>query len=450
MGKYFGTDGIRAVAGQFPLVDDFITKLGYVALCELKEYARGEHLKPQVIIAQDSRVSGPTILAALEKGIRASGVNVISIGISPTPSVAYLVKKTGSLCGVVISASHNPAEFNGIKFFTNQGTKLPEALENTIETKIDSLTSVPAPTGTYTEDTALVTEYEQFLISTVDADLLKGTKVVLDCANGASYKVAVNVFTGLGMNVTVTGAKPDGTNINKDIGALHTGFMQRLTVQEQAFIGFSFDGDADRVIASDEKGRQLDGDNIIAASALCMKQAGTLHQNKAVLTVMANLGCINYLKEHGVSVELTTVGDKYVSEALEKENLSIGGETSGHIIFRQFANTGDGILSALQFLQFVKKSGKPVSWFLDQWQKYPSQLKAVAVSSKPPLESLEGFLPGVAKIEETMHGKGRVVVRYSGTEPKLRILVEGQEEAMVNRVMKEVEELYQQKTEVLK
>ncbi|MBR2082341.1 MAG: phosphoglucosamine mutase [Elusimicrobiaceae bacterium] len=450
MGKYFGTDGIRAVAGQFPLVDDFITKLGYVALCELKEYARGEHLKPQVIIAQDSRVSGPTILAALEKGIRASGVNVISIGISPTPSVAYLVKKTGSLCGVVISASHNPAEFNGIKFFTNQGTKLPEALENTIETKIDSLTSVPAPTGTYTEDTALVTEYEQFLISTVDADLLKGTKVVLDCANGASYKVAVNVFTGLGMNVTVTGAKPDGTNINKDIGALHTGFMQRLTVQEQAFIGFSFDGDADRVIASDEKGRQLDGDNIIAASALCMKQAGTLHQNKAVLTVMANLGCINYLKEHGVSVELTTVGDKYVSEALEKENLSIGGETSGHIIFRQFANTGDGILSALQFLQFVKKSGKPVSWFLDQWQKYPSQLKAVAVSSKPPLESLEGFLPGVAKIEETMHGKGRVVVRYSGTEPKLRILVEGQEEAMVNRVLKEVEELYQQKTEVLK
>ena len=450
MGKYFGTDGIRAVAGQFPLVDDFITKLGYVALCELKEYARGEHLKPQVIIAQDSRVSGPTILAALEKGIRASGVNVISIGISPTPSVAYLVKKTGSLCGVVISASHNPAEFNGIKFFTNQGTKLPEALENTIETKIDSLTSVPAPTGTYTEDTALVTEYEQFLISTVDADLLKGTKVVLDCANGASYKVAVNVFTGLGMNVTVTGAKPDGTNINKDIGALHTGFMQRLTVQEQAFIGFSFDGDADRVIASDEKGRQLDGDNIIAASALCMKQAGTLHQNKAVLTVMANLGCINYLKEHGVSVELTTVGDKYVSEALEKENLSIGGETSGHIIFRQFANTGDGILSALQFLQFVKKSGKPVSWFLDQWQKYPSQVKAVAVSSKPPLESLEGFLPGVAKIEETMHGKGRVVVRYSGTEPKLRILVEGQEEAMVNRVLKEVEELYQQKTEVLK
>ena len=450
MGKYFGTDGIRAVAGQFPLVDDFITKLGYVALTELKKAAQSAHLKPQVIIAQDSRASGPRILEALQKGIRASGVNVISLGISTTPSVAYLVKQTGSLCGVVISASHNPAEFNGIKFFTNQGTKLPEALENSIEQKIEQLSAVPAPVGTFTEDPSLVKQYEAFLMSTVDANLLKGTKIVLDCANGASYKIAPNVFAGLGMNVTVTGAKPDGTNINKDIGALHTGFMQRLTVREHAYMGFSFDGDADRVIASDEQGRQLDGDNIIAASALCMKQTGTLKKNKAVLTVMANLGCINYLKENGVDVELTSVGDKYVSQALETEDLSIGGETSGHIIFRDFANKGDGILSALQFLQFVKKSGKCASWFLDQWQKYPSELKAVAVTSKPPLESLEGFLPGVAKIEQTMHGKGRVVVRYSGTEPKLRILVEGQEKEMVARVLKEVEELYQQKTEVRK
>ena len=448
MAKYFGTDGIRAVAGEFPLVDDFITKLGYAALDELKKSVAAQSLKPQVIIAQDSRISGPKILAALEKGIRASGVNVISIGVSTTPSVAYLVKTTGSLCGVVISASHNPAEFNGIKFFTNSGTKLPETLENAIEARIESLTSVPAPTGTYTEDTSLIKQYEAFLMSTVDKDLLKGTKIVLDCANGASYKIAPNVFAGLGMQVTVTGAKPDGTNINKDIGALHTGFMQRLTVREKAYMGFSFDGDADRVIASDEQGRQLDGDNIIAASALCMKRAGTLHRNKAVLTVMANLGCINYLKENNIEVKLTSVGDKYVSEALEKEDLSIGGETSGHIIFRQFANTGDGILSALQFLQFVKKSGKPASWYLNQWQKYPSQLKAVPVSAKPPLETLDGFLPGVAKIEQTMNGKGRVVVRYSGTEPKLRILVEGQEEQMVSRVLAEVEKLYQQKTGV--
>ncbi len=450
MAKYFGTDGVRAVAGQFPLVDDFIQKLGYAALRELQEYAQNDHLKPQVIIAQDSRASGPAILAALEKGIRASGADVISVGIAPTPAVAYLVKHTGSLCGVVISASHNPAEFNGIKFFTNHGTKLPEELENSIEAEIESLQTVPAPKGAFKQDESLVKEYERFLMSTVDASLLKGTKVVLDCANGASSKVAVNVFAGLGMDVTVTAAKPDGTNINKNVGALHTEFMQQLTQKENAFVGFSFDGDADRVIASDEKGRQLDGDNIIASSALCMKQDGQLNANKAVLTIMANLGCINYLKENGVDVELTTVGDKYVSEALEKDNLSIGGETSGHIIFRRFANTGDGILSALQFLQFVKKSGHPVSWFADRWKKYPSKLKAIQVDRKPPLESLPGFLPGVAEIEKTMNGRGRVVVRYSGTEPKFRILVEGEDEALVDRVMNEVEALYRQKTEVCK
>lgn len=450
MGKYFGTDGVRAVAGQFPLVDDFIEKLGYAALRQLQACSQSAQLKPQVIIAQDSRASGPAILESLQKGIRASGVNVISVGIAPTPCVAYLVKKTGSLCGVVISASHNPAEFNGIKFFTNSGTKLPEEMENAIEREIETLSSVPAPKGTFTQDETLVKQYEQFLMSTVDANLLKGTKIVLDCANGASYKVAVNVFAGLGMHVTVTAAKPDGTNINKNVGALHTQFMQELTAKEHAFMGFSFDGDADRVIASDEKGRQLDGDNIIASSALCMKEQGLLNANKAVLTIMANLGCINYLKENGVDVTLTTVGDKYVSEALEKENLSIGGETSGHIIFRQFANTGDGILSALQFLQFVKRSGKPASFFTDQWKRYPSKLRAVVVSQKPPLDSLPGFWPEVKALEKTMNGKGRIVVRYSGTEPKLRILVEGEQEELVDRVISEVEKIYKAKTEVSK
>ncbi|MBR4591779.1 MAG: phosphoglucosamine mutase [Elusimicrobiaceae bacterium] len=450
MGKYFGTDGIRAVAGQFPLVDDFIEKVGYAALREIQKRSQCDKLSPQVIIAQDSRASGPSILAALSKGIRASGTKVISVGIAPTPAVAYLVKQTRSLCGVVISASHNPAEFNGIKFFTNSGTKLPEEWEEAIEREVDKLSAVPTPCADFVQDETLVKSYEQFLMSTVDASLLKDTRVVLDCANGASYKVAAHVFAGLGMQVTVTAAKPDGTNINKNVGALHTQFMQELTVKEKAFMGFSFDGDADRVIASDEKGRQLDGDNIIASSALCMKEQGALQANKAVLTIMANLGCINYLKENGVKVVLTTVGDKYVSEALEKENLSIGGETSGHIIFRKFSNTGDGILSALQFLQFVKRSGKPASFFTEQWKRYPSKLKAVAVTQKPPLDTLPGFLDTVASLEKDMQGKGRIVVRYSGTEPKLRILVEAEQETLVDRVMRQVETLYQQKTEVLK
>lgn len=448
MGKYFGTDGVRAVAGQFPLVDDFIQKLGYAALRQLQARSGKSGLLTQVIVAQDSRASGPAILAALEKGIRASGANVISVGIAPTPAVAYLVKKTNSLCGVVISASHNPAEFNGIKFFTNQGTKLPEELENSIEQEIDTLSSVPAPRGTFSQNEDLIHEYEKFLMSTVEPAVLKGTKVVLDCANGASYKVAARVFAGLGMQATITAAKPNGTNINQNVGALHTQFMQDLTVKEKAFMGFSFDGDADRVIAADEKGRQLDGDNIIASSALCMKECGLLNSNKAVLTIMANLGCINYLKENGIEVALTTVGDKYVSEALEKENLSIGGETSGHIIFRQFSNTGDGLLSALQFLQFVKRSGKPASYFTDQWKRYPSKQKALAVDQKPPLETIPGFLPAVQQLEKSMAGKGRIVVRYSGTEPKLRILVEGENASLVDRVLNEVETLYKQKTGV--
>lgn len=450
MGKYFGTDGIRAVAGTFPLVDDFVQKLGYAALRELKEYSQDAHLKNQVIVAQDSRASGPVLLDALQKGIRAAGVDVISVGVAPTPAVARLVKETGSLCGVVISASHNPAEFNGIKFFTNNGTKLPEELENSIEKEIDSLTAVPAPAARFTEDPSLLTLYKEFLKSTVDANLLKGTKVVLDCANGASSKVAVDVFAELGMELVVTGAKPDGTNINKGVGALHTEFMQQLTAKEKAYAGFSFDGDADRVIASDENGNQLDGDNIIASSALCLKAQGKLKGNKAVLTIMANLGCINYLKANGVEVDLTKVGDKYVSEELEKNNLTLGGETSGHIIFRDFANTGDGILSALQFLQCAKKSGKPLSWFGAQWKKYPSLLKALKVSSKPPLETLDGFTAEVDRIEQAMNGRGRIIVRYSGTEPILRILVEGEETNLVERAAKEVEELYLRKTEVLK
>lgn len=450
MGKYFGTDGIRAVAGTFPLVDEFVQKLGYAALKQLKACAAREHLKNQVIVAQDSRASGPALLDALQKGVRAAGVDVVSVGIAPTPAVARLVKETGSLCGVVISASHNPAEFNGIKFFTNHGTKLPEALENAIEREIDSLSAVPAPQAQFKEDPSLLSLYKEFLKSTVDASLLKGTKVVLDCANGASYKVAVDVFADLGMELVVTGAKPDGVNINKNVGALHTEFMQRLTAQENAYAGFSFDGDADRVIASDEKGNQLDGDYIISSSALCLKKEGRLNGNKAVMTIMANLGCINYLKANGVDVDLTKVGDKYVSEELEKNNLTIGGETSGHIIFREFANTGDGILSALQFLQCAKKSGKPMSWFGEQWKKYPSLLKAVQVHQKPALETLDGFLPGVREIEETMRGKGRVIVRYSGTEPKLRILVEGEDAALVRQAADAVEKLYLQKTEVLK
>ena len=450
MGKYFGTDGVRAVSGQFPLTEDFIKKLGYCALKEMAPYAEKNHLKKQVIIARDTRLSGPAILHSLAEGIRAAGADVLDMGISPTPSVAAAVKQTGSLCGVVISASHNPPEFNGIKFFSSVGTKLPEELEDKIEHAIENTPAVPAPVGAYRAAPELVDGYKKFLLSTVDASLFKGTRIVLDCANGAAYAIAPDVFRALGMEVTVMADANDGAVINAGVGALHTEKMQALTRQTGAYAGFSFDGDADRVIASDEKGRQLDGEYIIAASALALKDQGQLPANKAVMTVMANLGCINYLKEAGVSVELTPVGDKYVAQSLAKEGLAIGGETSGHIIFPHYSNTGDGILSALQFLQFAKKSGLPMSSFAARWEKYPCELRALHVTQKPALESLPGFWDGIRALENKLGGKGRVFVRYSGTEPKLRILVEGADAALVTQTAEAAEALYRSKTEAKK
>ncbi len=450
MGKYFGTDGVRAVAGQFPLTDDFIKKLGYCALKELAPFAGKDRLKMQVVIARDTRLSGPSILQNLSAGIRAAGADVLDMGVAPTPAVAAAVKQSGSLCGVVISASHNPPEFNGIKFFSPRGTKLPEELEDKIEAAIENLSSVPAPSGVYRAAPELVEGYKKFLMSTVDAKLLKGTKVVLDCANGAAYQIAPSVFRALGMDVTVMADSHDGALINDGVGALHTQSMQQLTRKEGAYVGFSFDGDADRVIASDETGRQLDGEYIIAASALSLKKQGKLPLDKAVMTVMANLGCINYLKDAGVQVELTPVGDKYVAQTLEKLGLAVGGETSGHIIFPHYSNTGDGILSALQFLQFAKQSGQPVSAFAAKWEKYPCELRAVKVEQKPALDSLPGFWDGINALESQLGGKGRVFVRYSGTEPKLRILVEGADAALVRRTADAAEALYRAKTEAKK
>ena len=442
MGKYFGTDGVRAVAGEFPLTSDFIVKLGYCALKELTPYAKEHNLKLQVVIARDTRVSGPSILADLSKGIRAAGADVLDMGISTTPSVAYGVQQTGSVCGVVISASHNPAEFNGIKFFSAQGSKLPDELENRIEAAIETVQEVPAETGAYHQSPQLVEAYKQFLISTVDKNLFAGTKVVLDCANGASYEIAPDVFKRLGMQVVALANVNDGAHINEGVGALHTEKMQARVQAEKAYIGFSFDGDADRVIASDEQGRQLDGEYIIASSALALQAAGKLPANKAVLTVMANLGCINFLKSKGVEVELTPVGDKHVSRVLLEQGLAVGGETSGHIIFPTILRTGDGILSALQFLQFAKKSGLAVSAFAGAWTKYPAILRALKVQSKPALDSLPGFTEGIKSLEDKLGGKGRVYVRYSGTEPKLRILVEGEDKTLVQQVADEAEKLY--------
>lgn len=443
MPKYFGTDGVRAVAGQFPLVEDFITKLGYCALKEIEK--RGRASSRDVIIAEDSRASGKEIAKHLARGIRAAGYNAVHIGVAPTPAASFLTQKHKAVCGIVISASHNPAEFNGIKFFSPLGCKINEELEADIENAVEACASVPAeaPGTGFVYKSELIDAYVDFLKSTFPKDIdLKGTKIVLDCANGASYQVAPRVFKELGAEVTALNVKPDGFNINDGCGALHTQGMQAATKENNAFMGFSFDGDADRLIASDELGRQLDGDNIIAAAALYLKSKNALKGGKAVLTIMANLGLINFLKANGIEPVLTKVGDKYVFEALDKDNLSIGGETSGHVIFRDISRAGDGVLCALQLLAIVKYSGKPASYVKDLWTKYPLKLVPVKVAEKTPLEQIDGFLPYVEELQKGMGAKGRIVVRYSGTEPLLRILVEGEDKTLVEETASKVADFY--------
>ena len=447
MPKYFGTDGVRSIWGQFPLTEDFVTKLGYCALRELSKQEPNNTNK-NIFIAQDSRSSGKAILECLTKGIRAAGYNVLSLGISTTPSVSILTQKYKNICGIVISASHNPAEFNGIKFFSAQGTKLREDIEDSIEREIENLNTVPAPQENtqFLEVPEKVEEYISFLKSTLtDTPDLKGLNIVLDCANGASSKIAPKVFEELGAKVTVINNNPDGFNINKNAGALHTEGLQEAVKKCGADLGLSFDGDADRLIAVTDEGTVFDGDNVISTVALYLKEHGKLKGNKAVLTIMANLGLINFLKANGVEPVLTKVGDKYVFEELTKNNLSIGGETSGHVIFRDIAPAGDGILTALQLLGIVKNTGKKLSHFKNMWQKYPLKLVPVKVEKKIPLEEVDGFCPYLKELESSMGDKGRIVVRYSGTEPLLRVLVEDESKEKVEDICQKVVEFYKSK-----
>ncbi len=447
MPKYFGTDGVRSIWGEFPLTEDFVTKLGYCALRELSKQVP-EIKSKDVFIAQDSRASGKAILECLTKGIRAAGYNVLSLGISTTPSVSLLTQKYKNICGIVISASHNPAEFNGIKFFSAEGTKLSEDIEDSIEREIENLKSVPAQK----EDTKFmevpekVEEYIAFLKSTLtQVDNLKGLNLVLDCANGASSQIAPKVFEELGAKVTVINNNPNGFNINKNAGALHTEGLQEAVKQNKADAGLSFDGDADRLIAVTEDGAVFDGDNVISTVALYLKENNKLKGNKAVLTIMANLGLINFLKKNGIKPVLTKVGDKYVFEELMTQNLSIGGETSGHIIFKDVAPAGDGILTALQLLNILKSSGKKLSYYKNLWQKYPLKLVPVKVESKIPLEEIDGFCEYVKELENSMGEKGRIVVRYSGTEPLLRVLVEDENKDTVEDICQKVVNFYKSK-----
>lgn len=441
MNKFFGTDGIRAIAGKYPLVESFVKKLGYVCFNEISKNADTTSI---VFIGRDTRQSGEDILKWLFYGLRASGAKkVIDLGIVPTPVVSYLAKEHNALSGIVISASHNPPEFNGIKFFDANGNKISCETEQKIEKSLENTIDYPSPKGMQEiKKDNFTTDYKQFLIDIFTKNFLSvslnGLKIVMDCANGASYKIAPELFGSLGAEVIAVNCTPNGHNINLDCGSLHTENIQKQVLDNNADCAISFDGDADRVILTDERGKQFDGDDIIAMAAVELKKQNKLKNSKVVLTVMSNAGLIEYLKQNGIDVEIVDVGDKYVTQKLDSLNLSLGGENSGHIIFHDYAPTGDGILAALEILAMFKKSGKPLSYFKDKWTRYPSILKAVTVSKKIPLEKIPGFEEKRASLEEKLGIGGRLFPRYSGTEPKLRILAEGPDGSILSSAVEEL------------
>lgn len=429
MGRLFGTDGVRGIANA-ELTPELAFKLGKAGAHVLSK-KKG---KPVVLIGKDTRISGDMLEDALSAGILAVGGNVIKVGVLPTPAVAYLVKHYQADVGVVISASHNPFEYNGIKFFNSEGFKLDDDIEDEIEDIIlrdidvnSHITGDKLGRCLEADDDAPAI-YARYLTSTIDRRL-DGLKLVLDCANGASYKVAEMVYRDLGADVTVIGNEPDGLNINAGCGSTHPEKLQQEVVKQGAFMGLAYDGDADRLIAIDEKGRVIDGDKVICICAKLLKDEGQLKDDKVTATVMSNIGFHKYIESLGCSVDVTGVGDRYVLESMIRTGCVIGGEQSGHIIFLQHSTTGDGILSSLQLVKAVLASGRNASQLSDEIEIYPQVLKNAKVKNenKTKYKNDPEICDAIKKVEEEMKGSGRVLIRPSGTEPLVRVMLEGQD-----------------------
>lgn len=440
MGRLFGTDGVRGIANK-ELTPELAFNLGKAGAHVLSK----EKERPVILIGKDTRISGDMLEDALSAGILAVGGNVIKVGVLPTPAIAYLVKHYKADAGVVISASHNPFEYNGIKFFNGKGFKLDDAIEEEIEDIIIRNIDVNSHiTGDRlgrclegAEDAQ--TLYADFLKSCMDVDI-KGMKLVLDCANGASYAVAERVYRELGADITVIGNTPDGVNINDGCGSTHPEKLQSMVIATGADLGLAFDGDADRLIAVDEKGRVIDGDKTICICAHMLKETGKLAGNRVTATVMSNLGFHKYLEELGCTIDITQVGDRYVLERMLKTGGVIGGEQSGHIIFLSHTTTGDGILSSLQLLKAVKMFGKKASELSDEITIFPQVLRNAKVKNenKRKFEEDPEILADIARLEQLLDGEGRILIRPSGTEPLVRVMLEGSD---IESITKFAEEL---------
>ncbi len=434
MGRYFGTDGIRGLAGRSPLTASDVERFGRAAAEILHRHASGPL---RVLIVRDTRASGSWLLNSLAKGLERQGVDVYDAGVLPTPAVAHLAKAHRFNSGVVISASHNPPAFNGIKFFTSQGTKWPDTWEADVERIFDdrSFSFRRRSAGRRISADVLANDYKEFLISTLSRGAnFKGLRLAIDCANGATVKTAPDVFQTLGARILALSIRPNGRNINVNCGSQHTRSLAKLVRSEKCHAGVAFDGDGDRVILVDEKGREVNGDHVIGLLACQFLRLNRLPKRTVVLTVMANLGLKKFLKKSGIRSFETAVGDRHVSEAMRLHGVVLGGEQSGHIILGDYLPSGDGLLTALHVLTAMRERKKPLSALAGDVPQFPQVLHNIATRQKPPLKSLRSVQDAIRRAEKELGPNGRVLVRYSGTEPLLRIMLEGPTENQLRRL----------------
>ena len=427
--KYFGTDGIRGRVGEYPVTAEFMLKLGWAAGQVL-----GGNRGDRVIIGKDTRISGYMFESALEAGLSAAGVDVRLLGPMPTPAIAYLTRTLHACAGIVISASHNAYADNGIKFFSSEGTKLPDAVELAIEAELDKdmVTVESDRLGKAERVSDAAGRYIEFCKSTIPLTLsLKGLKIVVDCANGATYHVAPCVFDELGADVITIGVEPDGLNINQACGSTQPELLQNAVLEHRADLGIALDGDGDRLMMVDHRGELVDGDELLFIIARSRQREGAL-KGGVVGTLMSNLGLEHALQSHNIDFVRANVGDRYVLELLQQSNSMIGGESSGHIICLDRTTTGDGIVSALQVLAAMVKSGSTLYELKAGMKKYPQCMINVPVSGKVELNSTPVVQDAVKSAEQRLAGRGRVLLRPSGTEPLVRVMVEGEDAQQVS------------------
>ena len=429
MGRLFGTDGVRGVANK-ELTPELAFNIGRAGAYVLS----GEvHHKPRIIVGKDTRLSGDMLEAALVAGLCSVGAEVELAGVIPTPAIAYLVRMYGADAGVVISASHNPFEFNGIKYFNNKGLKLSDEIEKRIEAIIlDNIEEIPQAEAKNIGQSKIMEnarrDYEEFLKSSISDDF-RGIKIALDCSNGAAYRIAPEIFKELGAEVIVINNKPDGININFKCGSTHLEELKKCVIENKLDLGLAFDGDADRMLAVDEKGETVDGDKIMSICGQHLKEMGKLKGDAIVATVMSNIGLEIFAKKNGIKLLKTKVGDRYVLEQMLETGYSLGGEQSGHIIFLDYNTTGDGILTGLQLLSVLKAAGKKLSEAASIMQVYPQVLINARVSNNKKDEYMSDSIIAsmVSNIESEFKDEGRVLIRPSGTEPLVRVMIEGKD-----------------------